>query len=157
MHYLTAHYILVIAAFIVALLAAFQWLTAPRVNLVALALALFFLSLLVGCSTMTTWRSQLAPDTLGNKAVIAAAEHYGGKDAADLASAGLSATADVLQGYVDKKPPIDVITQSPGVQGVGHIILDYLKDKKIITQSTVDNIHKAALFAAQVTWTKDAK
>jgi hypothetical protein len=51
MHYLAAHYILLVAAFIVALLAAFQWLTAPRVNLVAMALALFFLSLLVGCAT----------------------------------------------------------------------------------------------------------
>lgn len=52
MHYLTVHYLLVFAAFIVALIAAFQWLIAPRINLLALALALFFLSLLTGCSDL---------------------------------------------------------------------------------------------------------
>lgn len=157
MHYPIFHLILLIAAFVFAILAAFQF-TTPRLNLWAMGLALFILSFLVtGCATATTWRAQLAPDSLANKAVVAAAEHYGGNKAANLASAGLSATAEVLQGYVDKKPPIDVITQSPGVQGVGQIVLGFLKDKKVITQATVDNVHKAALFAAQVTFTKNNK
>lgn len=107
-----------------------------------------------GCATTTTWQDKLAPDTLANKAVTAAAEHYGGQKAADLASAGLSATASVLQGYVDKKPPLDIIVESPGVEGVGHILVDYLKDKGVVKQSTIDNLHKAATFAAKLTWTK---
>lgn len=111
--------------------------------------------LFVGCATpVTTWQSKLAPDTLANKAIVAAAEHYGGQKAADLASAGLSATASVLQGYVDKKPPLDIIVESPGVEGVGHILVDYIKDKGIVKQSTIDNLHKAATFAAKLTWTK---
>lgn len=109
--------------------------------------------LLCGCAT-TTWQSQLAPDTLANNAIVAVAEHVGGTKAANLASAGLSAAGEVLQGYIDKKPPVDIITESPGVEGVGHVVLDWLKDKKVVTQKTVDNIHKAAAFAAKVTWTK---
>ncbi len=60
MHYLSAHYVLLVAAFIIALLAAFQWVANPKVNLVPLALALFFLSLLVGCTT-----TQVATSPIG--------------------------------------------------------------------------------------------
>lgn len=108
---------------------------------------------LSACTT-TSWQTQLAPDSLASNAIVATADHYGGAKAANLASAGLYATADVLQGYIDKKPPIDIITQSAGVEGVGHTVLDYLKDKKYVTQKTVDNIHKAALFAAKMTYSK---
>lgn len=46
----TIHFILILAAFIAAILAALQ-LSTPRINLIALALALFLLSLLVvGCA-----------------------------------------------------------------------------------------------------------
>lgn len=110
-----------------------------------------------GCASAPTWQAQLAPDSLANKAVVSVAEHYGGQKASNLASAGLYATADVLQGYVDKKPPLDVITQSPGVEGVGHIVIGYLKDKGIVTQKMVDNLHKAAAFAARLTYTADPK
>lgn len=129
-----------------------SWNYAP-VGTILLIVVIF---LLLGCATTkTTWQSKLAPDTLANKAVVAAAEHYGGQKAADLASAGLSATASVLQGYVDKKPPLDIIVESPGVEGVGHILVNYLKDKKVVTQSTINNLHKAATFAAKITWTKE--
>lgn len=99
------------------------------------------------------WKSPAtyAENTLINNTVTAVAKHYGGEKAGSLASAGLSATAEVLQGYVDKKPPLDIIVQSPGVKGMGRILVDYLKDKGIVTQSTVDSIHKAAAFAADVT------
>jgi hypothetical protein len=124
----------------------------------AMLTAIFVMVCCAGCaSTPTTWQAQLAPDSLANKAVVNVANHYGGQKAAELASAGLYAAADVLQGYVDKKPPIDVITQSPGVEGVGHLIVGYLKDKGVITQKTVDNLHKAAAFAARVTYTTDPK
>lgn len=108
--------------------------------------------LCASCAT-TTWQSQLSPNSLAGETISAVAQHYGGQKAADLASAGLSATAEVLQGYVDKKPPVDIITQSPGVEGVGHVMLDYLKTNGVVSQSTVDNIHKAAAFAARVTYT----
>ena len=118
---------------------------------------ILFALFLTGCATTTTWQKHLAPDTLANKTVVAVAEHYGGNKAANLASAGLYATADVLQGYVDKKPPIDIVTESAGVQGVGHVLINYLKEKGIVTQETVNTIHKAAAFAARVTWTADNK
>jgi hypothetical protein len=62
-----------------------------------------------------------------------------------------------LQGYVDKKPPLDIIVESPGVEGVGHILIDYLKKKGVVTQATVDSIHKAAAWATRLTYTKDSK
>lgn len=116
-----------------------------------LILALIALAF-TGCATAVSWKDKLAPDSIAGQTVTAVAQHYGGQKAAELASAGLYATADVLQGYVDKKPPLDVITQSPGVEGVGHIVLDYLKDKGVVTQATVDKLHAAAAFAARLTY-----
>lgn len=69
----------------------------------------------------------------------------------ELAAAGLSATADVMQGYVDKKPSLQVAANSPGVKGVSQIVVDYLKTKGWITQQTVDNLHAAAQIAANAT------
>lgn len=120
--------------------------------------SLLMAMLLCGCATTPTqWQAQLAPNTLANKAVVSVAHHYGGQSAAELASAGLSATAEVLQGYVDKKPPLDIIVQSPGVEGVSHVVINYLKDKGYVSQETVNAIHKAALFATKITYTADPK
>jgi hypothetical protein len=113
--------------------------------------------LFTGCATTTSWQKQLAPESIAHHTVVAVSEHYGGEKAANLASAGLYATADVLQGYVDKKPPLDIVVESPGVEGVGHVLLDYLKTKGIVTQETVNSIHKAAQFAARLTYTKPNK
>lgn len=102
---------------------------------------------LVGCGTTKSLVSnQIAKDT-----VTAVAKHYGGAEAGALASAGLSATADVLQGYVDKKPPLEIAANSPGVQGVSQIVVRYLKTKGWITQKTVDNLHQAAQIAEHAT------
>jgi hypothetical protein len=120
-------------------------------------LLIFSTILFCGCGTTTTWQSQLAPDSLATQAVVAAAKHYGGTKGANLASAGLSAAGEVLQGYIDKKPPLDVITSSPGVEGVGHVLVNWLKDKGVVTQSLIDNIHQSAAFAARVTYTKPNK
>jgi hypothetical protein len=89
--------------------------------------------------------------SLAGDAVKAAATYYGGPAAGELASAGLSAAAEVLQGYVDKKPPLQVIEKSPGVAGVGQVVVNYLKTKGIVTQATVDKIHTAAVVAANAT------
>jgi hypothetical protein len=99
-----------------------------------------------GCSTQS-----LISNKLAQSAVTAVAKHYGGKQAGELASAGLSATAEVLQGYIDKKPPLEVAANSPGVKGVSQIVVDYLKTKGWITQKTVDNLHAAAQIAANAT------
>lgn len=151
------HYVLIAVAFAVALISATNRFN-TRWHLLSLAFAFYLISrLLTGCATATTWQAQLAPDSLASAAIVAVAESKGGPEAANLASAGLYAAGDVLQGYIDKKPPLDVITNSPGVEGVGHVLLNYLTTKGVVTQATVDNIHKAAAFAARVTWTKDAK
>lgn len=101
---------------------------------------------LCGCSTKSIVSNQIAKDT-----VTAVAKHYGGAEAGALASAGLSATADVLQGYVDKKPPLQIAADSPGVQGVSQIVVRYLKTKGFVTQKTIDNLHTAAQIAEHAT------
>jgi hypothetical protein len=109
-------------------------------------LLLIPLLFLCSCSTKSVVSNQLA-----QKTVAAVARHYGGAKAGELAAAGLSATADVMQGYVDKKPPLEVAANSPGVKGVSQIVVDYLKTKGWITQKTVDNLHAAAQIAEHAT------
>lgn len=142
----TLHYAFLIAALVCAILAALQ-LSTQRLNLIALALALFFASLLVtGCSVQS-----VASNELAQNAVTAVAKHYGGEKAGELAAAGLSASAEVLQGYVDKKPPLEVAANSPGVKGVSQVVADYLKTKGVVTQKTIDDIHLAAQVAGNAT------
>lgn len=93
----------------------------------------------------------LATSDLAKSAVTAVAKHYGGAQAGELAAAGLSATAEVMQGYVDHKPPLQVAANSPGVKGLSQIVVDYLQTKGWITQATVDNLHAAASIAATAT------
>lgn len=111
---------------------------------------LFFATCLLfaGCASFTpsTLSSGLAHD-----AVVAVSQHYGGDKAGQLASAGLSAAAEVLQGYIDKQPPLKVAAASPGVTGVGQVIVDYLKTKGYVTQDTVNKIHDAAQVAVNIT------
>lgn len=106
--------------------------------------------LFAGCAGTGNFQS-LVSSQLAQSAVTAVAQHYGGAQAAELAAAGLSATADVIQGYVDQKPPLQVAANSPGVKGVSQIVVDYLKTKGWVTQSTVDNLHSAAQIAANAT------
>lgn len=107
-----------------------------------------------GCATTSSWEStaaSVASSGLANMAVTTVAKHYGGEKAGELASAGLSATADVLQGYVNKQPPIDIVTQSPGVAGLGKVMVNWLVDRGTVTQQTVNDVHKAAELASGVT------
>jgi hypothetical protein len=103
-----------------------------------------------GCVSAPTLRT-IAASELANKAITAVVENEGGPKAGAIASAGLYAAADVLQGYVDKKPPLEVMEKSPGVAGVGQLIVSYLKDKGYVTQDTVNKIHGAAAIAANIT------
>jgi uncharacterized protein YceK len=110
-----------------------------------LALIILVLS---GCSTTV---QSVVSNKLAQETVAAVAKHYGGAQAGELAAAGLSATADVMQGYVDKKPPLQVVANSPGVQGVSQVVVNYLKTKGLVTQKTVDSIHAAAQIAEHAT------
>lgn len=100
-----------------------------------------------GCATLES----VATSDLAKAAVVAVAQHYGGAQAGDLASSGLSAAAEVLQGYVNKQPPLEVAAKSPGVIGVGQIVVTYLKDKGYVSQKVVNDIHYAARVAANIT------
>ncbi|MEY2500573.1 MAG: hypothetical protein QOI07_907 [Verrucomicrobiota bacterium] len=107
---------------------------------------IFCALLFTGCTAQSVVSNQIA-----RSAVTEVAKHYGGEKAGELASAGLYAAADVMQGYVDKKPPLQVAANSPGVTGVSQIVVDYLKTKGWVTQQTVDNLHNAAQIAANAT------
>lgn len=112
-------------------------------------LPLIALAFLTSCGTGNF--QSLASNALAQSAITNVARYYGGDDAGALASAGLSATADVLQGYVDKKPPLEIAANSPGVKGVSQIVVDYLKTKGWVTQETVDSLHSAAQIASNAT------
>lgn len=119
-----------------------------KILLIPLILTAF---LFAGC---TPEQKQTTVGIMGSLAattvkVVAAA--YGQPEAGELASAGLHAAAEVLQGYIDKKPPLQIVKESPGVQGVGGVLVNYLKNKGIVTQQTVDKIHTAAQIAANIT------
>lgn len=107
---------------------------------------------LVGISLLfLTSCGSIATSDLANRVVTAVARHYGGAEAGELASAGLSATAEVLQGYVNKKPPLQVAANSPGVKGVSQIVVEYLREKGWVTQNTINNLHSAAQIAEHAT------
>ena len=76
--------------------------------------------------------------TLAQDAVVAVAKHYGGDKAGELASAGLPAPAEVLQGYVNHEPPLRGQAASPGVTGLGKIVVDYLKASGYVSQDLVN-------------------
>lgn len=118
-------------------------------HLITLPILVAILFFAPGCANFP------APDSvagrLAQSAVVAVAQHYGGDKAGELASAGLSAAAEVMQGYVNKQPPLQVAAASPGVAGVGQVIVNYLVDRGYVTQGTVQQIHDAASIAANVT------
>jgi hypothetical protein len=115
-------------------------------------LVIVIILLLVGCQTVKDYGVGVAKQ-LAVEAIDQVAQHYhiDQSEAKSLASAGLSAAADVAQGYVDKKPPLEILVASPGVKGVGQKVVDFLKTKGYITQSTVNTIHNAAQIAANST------
>ncbi len=90
-------------------------------------------------------------EIIAKQAVVAVAQHYGGDKAGELASAGLSAAAQVMQGYVNKEPPLQVAAASPGVSGVGQVVVNYLVDRGYVSQGVVNQLHYAAQIAANVT------
>lgn len=109
--------------------------------------------LFTGCAEFKSGAYDVAT-MLAKDAVVAVAQHYGGDKAGELASAALSATAEVMQGYVNNEPPLKVAEKSPGVAGVGKVVVNYLVDRGVVTQKTVDTFHSAAAIAANATGNK---
>jgi hypothetical protein len=110
--------------------------------------ALLFLPLMLGCANLTPRQQMIATsaETLASIAATAAATYYGGPAAGRLASAGLSALASVLQGYVGAKVPPNVVQAAPGVAGVGEAVAAALPPRPV-SQSTVDALNRAAAIA----------
>lgn len=122
-----------------------------------LILVVLLIVLLLGCTTDATGKKVFTPqgaaimqnaETFATIAGTAAATYYGGPEAGQLASAGLSAIATVAQGYVGTTVPAGIIQQSAGVTGVGEAVADLIPHDKPISQATVNTVHRAAAIAA---------
>jgi hypothetical protein len=116
-------------------------------NLLALLAVAVLLS---GCATLTPQEGAIADGaiTLGQIAGTAAASVYGGPAAGQLASAGLSALAAVLQGYVGSKIPPEIVAASPGVPAVAEAITPLVAANKTVTQADVNTVWTAAAVAS---------
>jgi len=104
-----------------------------------------------GCSTLgnsTTGALLVDAETLAEIAGSAAATYYGGPAAGQLASAGLSALASVLQGYVGATIPTSIVQASPGVANVGAAVAAVIAPAHKVTQSDVNVVNAAAAIAS---------
>jgi hypothetical protein len=104
-----------------------------------------------GCGTLTSQQEGallVSAETLANIAGTAAATYYGGPTAGQAASAGLSALAAVLQGYVGTKIPATVVQATPGVAGVGTAVEGVVSQSQPVTQTDVNTVNQAAAIAA---------
>lgn len=106
-------------------------------------------AVMAACTNMTPQQAALVTNAvkLANVAAVAAATVYGGAAAGSVASAGLSAIASVMQGYVGTKVPGDVIKASPGLQAVGVAVAQEISPNRVISQQTVDSVNRAAAIA----------
>jgi len=102
--------------------------------------------LLPGCATLTPQQGAIADDaiTVAQIAGTAAAAVYGGPAGGQLAGAGLSALATVLQGYVGSKIPPAIVATSPGVPAVAQAVLPLISTNKTVTQADVNTVWTAA-------------
>lgn len=104
------------------------------------------------CAELATPQGQAVLSTgeaIAQTAVTAAATAYGGPLAGQLASAGLSGLATVLQSYVGKQVPTKVVTASPGIQAVGKAVTPLVTSSKPVTQADVNTVWNAAAIAAR--------
>ena len=88
-------------------------------------------------------------ETIAQVALEAAAQNFGGPTAGRLASAGLDALGAVLQGYIDKPVPVEIVKASPGITVIGKAVAPLIPVGKPITQSDVNTVYKAAKIAAK--------
>jgi hypothetical protein len=103
------------------------------------------------CSTLTSSERGallVGAESLANIAGTAAATYYGGSEAGELASAGLSALGSVLQGYVGASIPTAVVQATPGVGNVGEAVASVIAPNKTVSQSDVNTVNAAAQIAS---------
>lgn len=81
---------------------------------------------------------------LAKVAVEAAATYYGGPLGAQLAASGLDAVALVAQSYLGSSVPKEVLQATPGVKGVGSVLVKEIAPNHVVNQSDVNSIQKAA-------------
>lgn len=114
-------------------------------HLTLVTIALVF----VGCANLTPQQRALlgSAETIASVAATAAATVYGGPAAGQLASAGLSALGQVLQGYTGMEVPKAVVENSPGIAGVGAAVAAIIPPQPV-SQKTVDTVNRAAAIAA---------
>ena len=107
------------------------------------------------CTSCATWTPQEAAiattaTNIATVAATAAATFYGGPMGGQLASAGLSALAQVMNGYIGSKLPKEMITASPGVSGVGQSLVGIIAPDHVITAADQAKVQQAAAIAAQL-------
>jgi hypothetical protein len=122
----------------------------PMLSLMAAGTLVY---LLPGCSSLSTAQEGallVGAETLANIAGTAAATYYGGPQAGELASAGLSALGSVLQGYVGSKVPTQVVEATPGVANVGEAVAEVIAPNRTVNQSDVNVVNAAALIVKSV-------
>lgn len=102
--------------------------------------------LLTSCATLTPTQGTIlmTANSIASAALSAVASAYGGPAAGTLASAGLSAEARVLQGYVNSKIPTTVVAAAPGVAGLDNVVTGIISSSKTVKQSDVTVLDDAA-------------
>ncbi len=119
--------------------------TDPMKTLPTLILAI----LLPGCASLQQFaqRHSAVVQTVEQVATIAAtaaASSYAGPIAGTMASNGLYALSAVLNRYLGEMIPASVVTQTPGVSGVGQAMLGVISTKKPVNEADVATIYAAA-------------
>lgn len=88
-------------------------------------------------------------ETIAKIAIQAAATTYGGPAAGQLAGAGLDALASVLQGYINKPIPAEIVKKSPGIPAVEKAVAPLVASGAPVTQADVDAVFAAAAIATK--------
>jgi hypothetical protein len=112
---------------------------------ILLCLASFCIEI-VACSTFTPQQGAIADDaiTIAQSVGTAAAGVYGGPVGSELAGAGLSALATVLQGYVGKRVSPTIVAASPGISAVAKAVAPIVQTNHTVTQADVNTLWDAA-------------
>lgn len=150
MNPLTHHTVLFVILCLIAVVCFLvDYFSNPPKRFMLIGLAAIALALLTGCENMTPAQRAGAQSlrNIAQVAVNAVAAHYGGTEAAKLASDGLSALGAVAQAYSGGKIPAEILNASPGVQGVGVATQQLIEPNHVVNQATVDQINQVAKIA----------
>lgn len=107
---------------------------------------------LSACSTLTPTQKAIVvnAETIAQIAGSAAATYYGGPVAGQAASAGLSALASVMNGYIGTTIPSSIVAATPGVEGVGDALAAQINPNATITVKDVALVNQAAKLVTSI-------